>query len=247
MKGIKSSLKVSPFIQSIFQLEFAPAPYFYLAAIDRALAEPHLLPHVDPKPLVILTTNPGGGLENQRRDFAKPTTYAEMAVSAPHDWQYLPPAARNRCRKMVHLATLCNANGIVLNVEALPFHSPYLPSKTAILQHSASDPLIQRYTTTLQQFLADKTVLAIAAVSSTTDLKSKDFRLSRWLEWKCELMGLRPTHATVIPIVQKQNEKVTAALWVDKQANRTAGLYLNMGTNGLPKSQGLDRIATVLC
>jgi hypothetical protein len=75
----------------------------------------------------------------------------------------------------------------------------------------------------LRRFLAEIPVLALSAISSRADLRSRDVLLSPWLSWQHDLLGLRQDRSDLVPLVEK-GSKVTAAALVDRTGPRVKAL-----------------------
>lgn len=101
--------------------------------------EPWLELRSGANPLVVVTTNPGGSMDIQKRSVVKrgrspiilpKQTYASSTVGLGHYYETnLPtgsPAVR-RIKSMAQLATLAGYDGLY-QVEACPFHSASFPN-----------------------------------------------------------------------------------------------------------------------
>lgn len=231
------TLSLSAALAQRFDLEAAPEPYLQLEAGDH--------------PLIALTTNPGGTLPFQRRPVVLSNaevlranmTYREAAgVLGQHYRQLLQrkPAGR-RITSLLHLATLLAAKGVV-QVEVCPFHSVSLPKKDRLISELNHDELTRQYLQQVREFLRERPVVIVSAVSSLQPL-SAYMTLSPWLAWKAEIAGMPLDERTrFVPLVTKR-ERVTCAALVSPQGAIPKVLVLMMGSNQLPGAEGLRRLS----
>lgn len=231
---LDGSLELSPFIQATFQVGYAPEPY--LCFDDGS------------NPLIVLTTNPGAGLDGIQdlnsilsgNSIVQPSNpYSQAAIKfAGYYAEHLPGQARRRIEGLRQLAQLSGCSGVV-QIECCPFHSKSLPNKEELVRWSTFDKLLSSYVASLKSYLADKDVFIMSAVGSKNDLAAGSIRLSPWLKWQDDLVGFQLSRAAFKPIVRK-GTKTTAALLVDKSAGRSKSLFLMMGGNHLPSRDGLE-------
>lgn len=234
----------SAFTGAKFDRESAPEPWLEFGTCVR--------------PLVALTTNPGGSMEHQHRDVVlrgtsviKPAdTYRAATATLAHFYETTPKlvgsAARQRISAFSRLAELTGYDG-VLQIETCPFHSACLPKKDSLLHMLETNHVLREYMTHLQRFLMPRPVLAVSAVSSRTSLSATAITQSEWLSAQAKLIGLDPARAAFNPLVCKDpNKKVTAAAFVDSIDNIPKALLLMMGGNHLPARAGLQRLAEAL-
>jgi hypothetical protein len=106
-------------------------------------------------------------------------------------------------------------------------------------------PLSSRYCKTLQTYLTDKSVVGIDGIRSDLALTADSFASSEWLRFKADLIGLDFRQADFHPICSK-GEKTTAAVIVQSQEHWRKALYCVQGTNRLPGTNGLMKIAGLL-
>lgn len=234
---LRGELSLSDALAERFDLDAAPEPYLCFEAGER--------------PLVALTTNPGGTLSFQRRavvlsnaDVLRETmTYQEAAsVLGQHYRQVLQrkPAGR-RIESLLQLARLRSATGVV-QVEVCPFHSRSLPKKATLPAELASDELTRQYVENIREYMKGRPVVIVSAISSRKTL-SADLTLSPWLAWKAELAGLSPDlHMRFVPLIIRQ-EKVTCAALTSPRGAIPKALVLMMGSNQLPGAEGLQRLS----
>jgi hypothetical protein len=226
-------------VRSRFDLDAAPEPYL-----------PFEPGH---NPLVVLTTNPGATMPHQRREqiiggqsvVSPSMRYAEAAEALSRFYvEHLSGPAARRISAQRTLATASGYTG-VLQVECCPWHSPELPGKNAFVDLLNADVALTEYTQILHAFLASHPVLAISAVSSRDSLASSSLPLSPWLAWQRDLIGLRQSHAELVPLVRK-GERVTSAALVDRSGPAVKALVLMQGSNQLPGAEGRAILAPAL-
>ena len=234
---LDGELSLSAALTQRFDLEAAPEPYLRFEAGDR--------------PLVALTTNPGGTLPFQRRavvlsntDVLRETmTYQEASsVLGQHYRQLLQrKAAGRRIENLLTLARDRSATGVV-QVEVCPFHSRSLPKKDTLVSELVNDELTKQYLAHVREYLRDRPVVIVAAISSSKTL-SADLTLSPWLAWKAEVAGMYIDKSTrFVPLVTKQ-DKVTCAALLSPRGAVPKSLVLMMGSNQLPGTEGLKRLS----
>ena len=229
---------------SRFDLEAAPEPYLYFGTSSNKL--------------VALTTNPGGTMRHQRHAAVRSgrgplrdkDTYAEAALKLGCFYEKILEGrpAGHRIANLRKLSSLLGYGG-VMQVELIPFHSAALPRKDALLgQINEKDSLLGRYVGLLREFLKNRAVVSIQAVSTRASLSQKT-ELSHWLRWVAKIAGVDPETARFVSLVEK-GPKTTCAAWVSKRKPRKA-FVLMMGKNDLPADvgpddKGLRKLATAL-
>jgi hypothetical protein len=229
-------LEVPPAVRVAFDLDASPEPYIsFNAGVD---------------PLVVLTTNPGGTMDHQRKETIQASSgpigsandYATAARQlGPFYEEALKkhPAGR-RIAGLKTLASLLGKDG-VLEVEACPFHSRYTPGKAELMAVIAQGGLLCDYVGHLAAFLKDRSVVIISAIGANAVL-APGMTLPPWIAWKASLTGLQATDSTVIPLVTK-GSRATCAAMVDHRGKNAKVLILMMGGNHLPGEQGLKALA----
>jgi len=234
---LDGKLSLSDALAERFDLDAAPEPYLCFEAGER--------------PLVALTTNPGGTLPFQRREavlsntdvLRQTMTYQEVSrVLGQHYRQLLQrkPAGR-RIESLLHLASLRSATGVV-QVEVCPFHSSSLPKKDTLVSELINDELTKQYLAHVRENLRDRPVVIVSAISSRKTL-SADLTLSPWLAWKADVAGLPVDKAVrFVSLVTKQ-DKVTCAALLSPRGAVPKALVLMMGSNQLPGAEGLKRLS----
>jgi hypothetical protein len=232
-------LETSPFIRQTFDLDAAPEPYIFFADGQ--------------KPLVLLTTNPGGTMPHQRRAFVQggdgPLSPAILyaaaakALGAFYEQQLVYCPAGRRIAAMHNLSASVGTDGFV-QVEVCPFHSPSLPNKVGLLRELTAGGLLTRYIEEVREFLVAKPVVAISAASALVSMGA-EMQLSPWVTRLTEVAGLDPKHADFVPLVRKEG-KVTAMVLVSAHNGAPKALVLMMGGNYLPGEYGLRVLADSL-
>ena len=230
----------SAYLRATFDLDAAPEPWLPLFPGER--------------PLVALTTNTGytlpvalqrrADIVSGRSSVRPDASYAEAARAlAAYYTHTLRGTARIRNAAMARLSQLAGFDG-VLGVECCPFHSRRTPHKAVLVRESATDPLLAGYVGVLGKFLALGSVVAVSAVSTRATL-CRGLRLSPWLTWQGDRLGLVLDEAECIPLVTK-DQKVTCAALIGRRSNAACALVLMMGGNTLPGDAGLQRLARAL-
>lgn len=234
---LDGKLSLSAALAQRFDLEAAPEPYLRFEAGDR--------------PLVALTTNPGGTLPFQRRAVVLSNadvlrgnmTYQEASrVLGQHYRKLLQrkPAGR-RIESLLHLASLRSATGVV-QVEVCPFHSSSLPKKDTLVSELTRDAWTKQYLDNLRKYLQERPVVIVAAISSRMTL-SADLTLSPWLAWKAELAGMEADKPMRFVALVSKHEKVTCAALMSPRGSIPKAIVLMMGSNQLPGTEGLKRFS----
>jgi hypothetical protein len=217
---LEHKLFASSFVRKVFDVD--------------AAQEPYLLFETGKNPLVALTTNPGATMWHQCRAAVKARTgplreedtYAEAARKLGDFCKtHLTGQARQRIDKLEKLSESLGYEG-VMQVEAIPFHSPDLPQKNALLEPIKKAELLGSYAGQLESFLRDKPVV----IPQTSNRPEK--RSSRWLTWITTVAGLNLSRAEFVPLVWKDTE-ITGAAWVSGEGVGKP-LVLMMGMTTLP-------------
>lgn len=232
-------LETSPFVRQAFDLDAAPEPYIVFGDGQ--------------KPLVLVTTNPGGTMPHQRRASVQygsgpltpaiPYTAAAKALGAFYEQQLVHCPAGRRIAAMQNLSALVGTGGFV-QVEVCPFHSPSLPNKVGLLRELSAGGLLSRYIEEVRAFLFAKPVVAISAASAQVSMGA-EMQLSPWVMRLAEVAGLDPKRADFVPLVGKEG-KVTAMALVSTHNGAPKALVLMMGGNHLPGERGLGILANAL-
>lgn len=228
---LAGSLDVPPPMTSVFDLDAAPEPYVAYDAGSR--------------PLVALLTNPGRPMKHQLRTtieadrslIRREDNYATTARKLGDFYgSELGGAAGRRIAALKELSSMLGYEG-VLQVDACPFHSAYLPKKSAVLEAIREGGLLGRHAGHVQAFLEVRPVVIVAAVSTRVALEP-GMALSPWLTWQAKLAGIDPHRAEFVPLVEKGN-KTTAAALIDRVGGAPKVLVRMMGGNHLPGAEGL--------
>ena len=199
------TLDVPPLVRTAFDLDAAPEPYIPFCA--------------GAGPLVVLTTNPGATMDRQRRAAVQAgdgplnatMDYATAARELGRFYEAdLTGPARRRIAGLTELSSWVGYEG-VLQVEACPFHSPFLRRKGALLQTIGEDGLLGRYTKHVRAFLQRRPVVALSAVSPRVSLRPET-KLSPWPARLARIAGLVPERAEFVPLVAKGSKTTAAAL-----------------------------------
>jgi hypothetical protein len=215
----KGKLDKDDKLNELFDLDFCPEPYFTLKE--------------GKNPLFMLLTNPGSGMDFQRRRNSGPD-YSSFSQILPT--VYLSEkfrkgrgsnAAYRRLIKSIAFADYLGYDSIV-NIETIPFHSSKLPKNKALNAINFSSVLTE-YHQHLKKYLSDKPVLIVSACSSSKSISKEVILKSDWLKFQIELAGIQLSSLTMRALTKKK-EKVTSALF--KGGNKY--VVLMMGSNNLP-------------
>lgn len=233
-----------------------PATHFNNYFAMDALYEPYLLFKVDEKedvsvetmlkdPLFILTTNPGGVMNFQKRGnleaFVRRFTttplrdlsYHELALLLGDYYQNEPKIknARARIQKMIYLAKKLNKSAVV-QVEMIPFHSKDFKSnrKHHYAQDLEKDNYLASYTEDLRRLLENASVLSPQGWMNEEK--------NAWPALIRKTMGLE--NASYKGLKQSGNSDSIA--FVSTQTPVLKGMTLIKGSNNFPSVTYLDQI-----
>jgi len=231
-----------------FDLDAAPEPYLHFETRE--------------KPLVVLTTNPGGTMCHQCRasvragegPLSTSMSYEEAARAlGPFYVKELPSVspARRRIEQSQKLSCRLLYQG-VFQVEAVPFHRPSLPAnrKRALLDAIENDErsLLASYSERLQKFLLSQPVVAISAISPRGMERIEQSHYGdiacRWPAWMAGVAGLELERAKFVHLVGKT--KATCAALVSCANETPKAIVLMIGGNNLPGDEGLRRLVEEL-
>ena len=240
-KWIVDRLELDEKVKKDFQVDYLPEPY-----LDFNCGE---------NPLYILTTNPGGGMEMQKRDvivlnnsesgIVKDDKYSDIAKKLANFYIDIlkGSSAGRRIDKMLELASQSHFDGI-FQVESYPLHSATLPNKKQFLKMMQNDSFFREYTDLLQKLLSNKTTIVISATSSQKSISVDNIRNNVWLKWQSEMIGIdNIDNVTLIPLVTK-DDKITSAFLYEKQNDSVKGFILTMGSNNLPSD--ISKVSKIL-
>jgi hypothetical protein len=205
-------------LSAIFQLDYAPEPYFTIKNGNN--------------PLYMLLTNPGEGMDFQKHTLVNANSYEKFSNLSLKEYtsEYFmrgAPNAYRRIQKSINLSEKLGYNGLV-NIETIPFHSESLNKNKALSVLKKSETLTS-YSEELKHFLADKAVLIVSACGSKKSIGLDTIKNSRWLMHQVNLAGIKIEELKMQPITIKNN-KVTSALFSHEQKH----ISLMMGSNNLP-------------
>jgi hypothetical protein len=245
---LADELQPTGLIRSVFDLRAAPEAYLLFGESE--------------DPLIILTTNPGGVAEHQRRKVVlegkhllQPSmTYADAAKALGEFYRAsldkISSAAQRRIRACFALAKLIaqrrgtRSSLAITRVEACPFHSERLNKRRALAAIREKGVLAE-YQEQLRTFLKDKSVLILCAAGTRVSLQPN----TAWSEWTnhlADIAGLVRSRSVHKPILHKQ-DKVTCATWMVRTNGASKALVMMMGGNHLPGNGGLSELASTIC
>ncbi|MFN0020338.1 MAG: hypothetical protein ACKVP0_18930 [Pirellulaceae bacterium] len=240
---LKDRIDLGPTLSTEFQLDHAPEPY--------------LCSGEGKSPLYLLLTNPGAGMDHQRRQDVKQVrgcinarmSYAKASAALGEFYyrkaEFRSPAARTRNEAAVDLKRLLGKDCII-QFESIPFHSESLPAKRKLPELIDSSPHLKRYAQLLSATLHGKTVFAISAVDSSKSISASSVANSHWLSWQAtSLLGMDLSKLKCQPLAMRDG-KVSRAFVFQKVDEHARGFILTMGTNSFPAAKGRGIIARAL-
>lgn len=207
-------------LNSLFQMDYSPEPYFMLKN--------------GKNPLYIVLTNPGKGMDFQhisqhkKIDFNSFTSILSTVYTSDafKNEKGSRPAYR-RLMKSIDFAYHLGFDGVI-NIETIPFHSEKL-SKSKALKTIQESFILTTYQNALKIYLREKPVLIVAACSATESISKKTIINSEWLKYQCDLASIPINELNIKPLTTKNN-KITSALLSHLNKN----IVLMMGSNNLP-------------
>jgi hypothetical protein len=219
-KWKQSQLTADLILTKLFQIEYAPEPYFVLKQGKR--------------PLHVLLTNPGSGMDFQHISEHKNVEYKNFAAvlgsiytSDSFKKQKGASAAYRRLIKSIEFADYLGYDSVV-NIETIPFHSENLNKKEA-LNAIRQSPTLVAYQKTLKKYLEKKSVMIVSACNSKETISKNSIQKSDWLMYQSDLASIDIKKLKIKPITKK-NDKITSALF----SYNNKHLVLMMGSNNLP-------------
>jgi hypothetical protein len=233
------SIELPSYIKAEFQTDYLPEPYLSFKP--------------GKNPLYILTTNPGQGMPEQHRDninsrssIVSPTMSYKEIASTMGDFYLtnLKGAAKTRIDSIIALSQKAGFDGVV-QIEACPFHSGYLPKKNALLKQYSIEPLLSKYGNLVKSVLSERSVIAVSAVGTTKPITITSISSRAWLKWQADLIGFNIDKANIIALTEKP-KKITSAFLYSENKNSVNGLVLMMGSNNLPRTKHMEPIIDVL-
>lgn len=222
-----------------FDLEAAPEPYLLFGSSDN--------------PLTILTTNPGQTMKHQMACairagngvITSKMTYAMCAQKLGYYYkQTLSGPALQRILAQEKLAMKAGYSGVI-QVECCPWHSKALPGKDRFLRLMKQDDHLLTYVKQLKNYISNRAVLGLSAVSTNTLLNTEEIKYNAWLKWQAELLGVDLDSAEVVPLTSK-NERVTSAVVRATISQVPRSLVLMMGGNHFPAESNLGRLVEAI-
>lgn len=218
-----NSLNLEGIPSNLFDLDFAPEPYFIVKS--------------GPTPLYMLLTNPGAPMEFQHRSNAIESykDFAEISREIYFSDKFASEGgvnARRRLKKSIDFSLYLNYNGLI-NIETIPFHSASI-DKSKALKLGPKSTIIKEYQSQLKVFLEEKPVLIVAACRSDESIHMGSINQNAWLTFQCDLANINTSELNMKPLTQK-NGKITSALF----SNNEKYVVLTMGSNNLPNLNDL--------
>jgi hypothetical protein len=210
--------------KEMFQVEYSPEPYFVLKN--------------GTKPLFMLLTNPGAGMDFQKHENFIKSNYKSFSNSLTDIYismQFKKDGGSNayrRLTKSIEWADYLGYNSIV-NIETIPFHSPKL-NKIEALSFINKSKILTAYQEVLKKVLFDKPVLIVAACGSKTSISFETLKNSKWLMYQAGLANINIENLKFKKLTQK-NGKVSSAIFYSEEKY----IVLMMGSNNLPSIDNL--------
>jgi hypothetical protein len=237
---LKGPLNLPPRISARFELEHAPEPYIRFG---------------DGKvPFYVLLTNPGKGMQHQRRDeivagkscINRRMSYhdASLKLADFYSQHLRRGAARRKNEAMDSFKELVKADCIV-QFESLPFHSPSLPGKRKLLALVKTTALLNTYASVLTEAMKDVSVVAVSAVHSGQSISTSSIARSPWLTWQASLFGIDPDRLKLTKLLEKGGT-ITQAFVYQRVNQCTRGFVLTMGGAPFPSAEGRKILARTL-
>ena len=168
-----------------FQTEFMPEPYYSVPVANE--------PRNGAKTLYVLNNNPGGGMEFQKREeihkLYKNDSYAAISEKLYKEhYEKLAGAPGGRLNRMRQFADKCGFDRIE-DIESFFLHSKDL-NKNSFLSKAKDSVVVKEYTQALTDYLKDKPVLSVNAISSNESISKQLVQNSPWLSRIAEIISL---------------------------------------------------------
>jgi hypothetical protein len=202
------------------------------------LPEPYYPIKKGRNPLIVLNNNPGGVLLFQEHSSILKEFPATVSYSDISDWlkdkytnddTIINGTAKTRISRIIQIEKIIDCDGIE-NVEAFFLHSNSF-NKTQFLKNHLKNEITKKYAALLKNYLIDKSVLIVSAISSRNSPNLKEISNNSWLKHQAEIAGLCFDTASFHEITVK-NKKITSCLI----ANNNKFLICTMGSNTIPKN-----------
>lgn len=231
---------VSDSFYDILELDHCPEPYLVFNQ-NNDIKES----------LVFLTTNPGGGMQEQTKQCIESSVGVSLeedylTVSSKLSTYYknnLPSNALNRIKKMNQLANLLGYKGFI-QVELFPFHSKNLGFKyknEIIKLYREENNLVFNYIQCLIEFLKNKDVIAIAASNSHGNINE----MNNWLRWIFQdILNVKYPNSYILGY--SDNGKPSKSFTIDGHNEFIKGMSLISGINNLPNLETLNDISKIV-
>ena len=220
-------------LNKIFQMDYLPEPYLTYATGEAVL--------------YFLTTNPGAGLPFQHHaQHSEDSSYEQLSQELFHIYREKlnGQTAGRRIEGIEYIKKQSGFNGLT-QVESCPFHSKTLPNKNSLPTLFNEVPILAEYTMALKEELKNKTVIALSATSTQSNIALSSIKDNVWLNWQADLMGFNFSTAAIKPLAQKDN-RITSAFLYSRVNSNIKGFILVMGGNNIPKTEHLNTIAKVI-
>lgn len=223
-KWFDKMIKYENNFEEIFQVDYSPEPYFVLKNGSN--------------PLFMLLTNPGAGMDFQKRENFEKSDYRTFARTLGDIYtseQFKKDGGANAHRRLIKSIAWADHLGYnsIVNIETIPFHSPNL-NKSKALDIIGKSWILSRYQEVLRNFLVNRPVLIVAACGSKTSITLNTIKNSKWLMYQAEIANINIENLRFKELTNK-NGKVSSAMLYDNDKY----IVLMMGSNNLPSIENI--------
>lgn len=205
------------------------------------------LEDLDGPALIFLTTNPGDGRDEQKRENVVGDTYAAFQSRLARTvYPNLSGSAGSRIRRMRDIAEGLFGSPNFIQCEVVPFHSASLPNKpklNAELARENRQGLMSVYLARLSDFLKGHHVIALDA---TNNLGAPARLWSGWIKRKADLFDFHPQDSGEPFSKQSAAGNDSVHLYHHQKGGLIRAYYLTRGTNnfGINTQGVVDAIRT---
>lgn len=140
--------------------------------------------------------------------------------------KHLKGPARSNIEKMMQLASALGYTGVI-QVEMIPWHSPYLPNKQKVMKLLERAEAYDRYLTALRGFIEQQPVVLSWAAGS-----KPSSRTGEGVAFKAEMLGIDLATCRLVELGRKK--EISQCLLLDRQSENVRGLFVTQGSASLP-------------
>ena len=218
-KWFDKTLQYEDVFREIFQVDYSPEPYFVLKNGS--------------KPIFMLLTNPGAGMDFQKHENFEKSDYkafANVLADIYTSEKFKKDGGVNAHRRLIKSIAWADHLGYnsIVNIETIPFHSHSL-NKSKALAIINKSWVLTSYQEVLRKFLFDKPVLIVAACNSKTSISVNTIKNSKWLLYQAELANIKIENLKIKELTHKNGKATSAMLYENNNY-----IVLMMGSNNLP-------------